>query len=81
MKTLIPALFCLLSISIANAAGYDGKCRVLCMRGGGTKGAYEVGALTAMVELLPPIEVMYDVVAGVSVGALNTAMISIFPKG
>ena len=31
----------------------DGKCRALAMRGGGTKGAYEVGALKMMTEMLP----------------------------
>jgi hypothetical protein len=30
----------------------DGKCRALALRGGGTKGAYEVGALKAMVEMM-----------------------------
>jgi hypothetical protein len=30
----------------------DGKCRALALRGGGTKGAYEVGALKAMIELM-----------------------------
>jgi len=34
----------------------DGKCRALALRGGGTKGAYEVGALKAMAALLNPIE-------------------------
>lgn len=32
----------------------DGNCRVLAMRGGGTKGAYEVGALRTMVDMLDP---------------------------
>ena len=32
----------------------DGNCRVLAMRGGGTKGAYEVGALKIMVDMLDP---------------------------
>ena len=32
----------------------DGKCRALAMRGGGTKGAFEVGALKAMTEMMQP---------------------------
>jgi predicted acylesterase/phospholipase RssA len=31
--------------------------------------------------LLPPEETQYDVLSGVSVGALNAAYISTFPKG
>lgn len=59
----------------------DGKCRVLAMRGGGTKGAYEVGALKAMAEMLEPIDIAYDVLAGVSIGAINAAMFSTFKRG
>ena len=59
----------------------DGKCRVLAMRGGGTKGAYEAGALKAMSELLDPIDIAYDVLAGVSIGAMNAAYFSTFERG
>jgi predicted acylesterase/phospholipase RssA len=59
----------------------DGKCRVLAMRGGGTKGAYEVGALKSMAEMLEPIDIAYDVLAGVSIGAINAAMFSTFKRG
>lgn len=51
------------------------------MRGGGTKGAYEVGALGAMVEMLDPLEYAYDVVVGVSIGAYNAAALATFPRG
>mmetsp|Transcript_1259 Transcript_1259/g.1485 ORF Transcript_1259/g.1485 Transcript_1259/m.1485 type:complete len:262 (+) Transcript_1259:46-831(+) len=59
----------------------DDKCRILTMRGGGTKGAYEVGVLLEMTELVDPKEIEYDVVEGISVGALNAALIATFPKG
>jgi len=59
----------------------DSKCRALAMRGGGTKGAYEVGALKAMTEMMIPIEYAYDVVVGVSVGAMNAATIAIYKRG
>ena len=70
----------------SNPANYttlpdDGKCRVLAMRGGGTKGAYEVGALKAMADMLEPIDIAYDVLAGVSIGALNAAMFATFERG
>ena len=51
------------------------------MRGGGTKGAYEVGALKVMSEMLDPIDVAYDVVAGVSVGAINAGIFSSYKRG
>lgn len=59
----------------------DGKCRALALRGGGSKGAYEVGALKGMLKMMNPIEYQYDVVVGVSVGAVNAALISLYPKG
>lgn len=30
----------------------DGKCRALALRGGGTKGAYEIGVLKAFVSYI-----------------------------
>lgn len=66
----------------AGSKPYDGdKCRALAMRGGGTKGAYEVGALKAMVDLLDPEDIMYDVVEGVSVGGLNAGLFATYKKG
>jgi predicted acylesterase/phospholipase RssA len=59
----------------------DGKCRALALRGGGSKGAYEVGFLKAMTKNLDPIEYRYDVVVGVSVGALNAALLAIYEPG
>lgn len=51
------------------------------MRGGGVHGAYEVGALKAIVANLEPFEYEYDIVSGVSVGALNSAILALYPKG
>jgi predicted patatin/cPLA2 family phospholipase len=47
------------------------KCRILSLEGGGTKGAFQAGAFQAMVELIEPEELGYDVIAGASVGSLN----------
>lgn len=64
------------------ALSEDGKCRILSLRGGGVHGSFEVGVLKAMVERLGDTnEMHYDYVGGVSVGALNTAMFSLFDKG
>jgi len=51
------------------------------MRGGGTKGAYEVGALKTMVDMLDPQDVAYDVVVGVSIGGMNAGMFATYQKG
>ena len=56
----------------------DGKCRALALRGGGTKGAYEVGALKTMIDMLDPQDVAYDVVVGVSIGGMNAGMFATF---
>jgi predicted acylesterase/phospholipase RssA len=57
------------------------KCRALALEGGGDMGSYEVGILKAYVENLPPEEVMYDVVTGVSVGSINAAALSLHDIG
>jgi len=46
-----------LVISLSQAVGPDGKCRVLVLRGGGTKGAYAVGALRGIYKTLDPVEI------------------------
>lgn len=51
------------------------------MRGGGTRGAYEVGVLKGFLDHLPPEELQYDVVVGVSIGAINSAVFALYDKG
>ena len=51
------------------------------MRGGGTKGAYEVGVLNAMTDLLIPIEYAYDVIVGVSCGGINAGLMATYNRG
>lgn len=86
---MVKKFSCLLIIScilfVSKSQADDGKkqdkCRGLGLRGGGTKGAFEAGAFRAFVELMEPEEYAYDVIVGVSIGALNAAMISTFEKG
>ena len=77
------AILCmLLSIStLVQTKSPDGKCRALALRGGGSKGSYEVGFLKGMTKNLDPIEYHYDVVVGVSVGAINAALLAIYEPG
>ena len=51
------------------------------LRGGGVHGSYEVGVFKALIESLDPIEYAYDVISGVSVGAINGAMLAFYPPG
>jgi NTE family protein len=65
----------------ANAPFKDSKCRGLALRGGGTKGAFEVGAMKALIELMNSTEIQYDIVEGVSIGAWNAGYLASFAKG
>lgn len=53
----------------------------LVLKGGANKGSYEAGALYTLVRNLPPEEVEYDVVSGISVGALNAKHCATYQKG
>jgi predicted acylesterase/phospholipase RssA len=44
-------------------------------------GAYEVGVLKAFTEFLDPIDINYDYISGVSIGAVNTAIFAMYPPG
>jgi predicted acylesterase/phospholipase RssA len=83
MRTLLFASFTLtillLSIFVNHVCAET--CRALILRGGGTKGGYEVGVLKAFLEKLPAEEINYDVVSGVSVGAINGGTFSLFESG
>jgi hypothetical protein len=51
------------------------------LEGGGDRGAYQAGAIRGLIENLPPKDVEYDVLSGVSIGAINAAGFSFFKKG
>lgn len=67
MLLLIAGTLLILAVKTLSA---DGKCRVLALRGGGVHGSFEVGVIKAFVEKLDPIDVQYDIVSGISIGAL-----------
>lgn len=52
--------------------------RALVLSGGGSKGAYQVGALKY---ILGELKVVYDAFCGVSVGAINSAFLAQFRTG
>lgn len=52
--------------------------RALVLSGGGSKGAFQVGAIS---HLLGELELTYDIFTGISVGALNGAHLAMYPAG
>lgn len=68
-------------LAVASAISPDGKCRILAMRGGGVHGTFEAGAIKALAENLDPIDVHWDVISGVSIGAINTGAFTLFDFG
>ena len=78
---MITSLATLISLATAQQLVTDEqKCRVLSLSGGGSKGAYEVGAIHSIVNSLEAPHNHYDVVSGVSVGAINAAGVALFDK-
>lgn len=71
----------LLFFRAVNGQWWRRKCRALVLEGGGDKGAYQVGAMRGLVEALPAGESQYDVISGVSIGAINGVGLSLFKKG
>lgn len=56
-------------------------CRALALGGGGDRGAYEAGVIRALVEKQSAEKVRYEVVTGISAGAINAAAFSQFKIG
>lgn len=56
-------------------------CKALVLEAGGDKGAYQAGALKGLFEAAGGEAIDYDVISGVSVGAINAMGVSIFPSG
>lgn len=78
---VILTLFALLASAESVKDSATSKWRILALEGGGDIGSFQAGAIKAFVELLDPIEVQYDVVTGVSVGAINSIAIALHEKG
>ena len=68
-----------LMVAAANAA--DGKCRALALSGGANHGSYEVGVMWGLVNYGNPDDFAWNVVTGVSAGAINTAATAVFATG
>ena len=52
--------------------------KALVLSGGAAKGAYQIGVLQ---RLLGELKTKYDIITGISVGAINAAYLAMFPHG
>ena len=57
------------------------RCRALALSGGGSNGAWEAGVLWGFLHYGDPNDFEYDVVTGVSIGALTTYAFTHFAVG
>lgn len=56
-------------------------CKALSLEGGGSWGAYEAGAIWALANMTKPGDIQWNVISGISAGALNTGALVQFPMG
>jgi len=75
------SLVLLLLISFAARGETKDTCHALALSGGANRGSYEAGVIYGMSHILKSSDLSYDVVTGVSAGALNAGAISLFPIG
>jgi predicted acylesterase/phospholipase RssA len=59
----------------------DDRCRALVLSGGGSNGAWEAGVLYGLLHNGNPEDYAYDVVTGVSAGALNSLLFALTEPG
>jgi predicted acylesterase/phospholipase RssA len=77
----ISTLVCsILLLTLAVSADQD-HCYGLVLEGGGDLGAFQAGALHELIHTFADKTVAYDIVTGISVGALNGAGLANFKQG
>jgi predicted patatin/cPLA2 family phospholipase len=82
MKYILTLFFITLIVSIESRYVLkDGICRGLSMSGGGDRGTYESGVIVGLINHQQAPHNQWDVVAGISAGGLNAAMLAMFKKG
>ena len=73
------AIFAAALAGQATAATQD-TCFALALNGGGSKGAYQAGAIYGFMHEGNPEDFQWDVVSGISGGAINTCAMSVWAK-
>lgn len=74
-------MFHFLPLLLGVAQAQKPLCRALALEGGGSRGGYQAGALVGLTTLLPGADVEWNVVTGISTGALNSGLVAQFPMG
>lgn len=59
----------------------DGKCRALALSGGANYGSWEAGVMWGLVHYGDSADFAWDVITGVSAGAINVAATAVFATG
>lgn len=77
MKTALS----LLAFAVAGVEAIEGSCHALSLSGGANNGAWEAGVLWGLVNYGNPADYQWDVVTGVSAGAINSGAIIMFAPG
>lgn len=80
MKLLFVSLLLVLSL-VPLVVAESKKCHALVIEGGGPRNAYSVGVLKAIVSLLSKEKRSYDVVSGMSMGAINAFIMGMHAPG
>jgi predicted acylesterase/phospholipase RssA len=79
MNTLICSILVLALLGVASAG--EDHCYALALEGGGDKGAFQAGAMHEIVNHHADETVAYDIVTGISVGAINGAGLANYEVG
>jgi predicted acylesterase/phospholipase RssA len=74
LASLLYILFSSLSVSAQT-------CLAAAFEGGGSKGAYEAGVLFVFTNAANGPNVKYNVISGISIGAVNAGLVSNYPMG
>ena len=69
------------ALAQTSMASNDGKCRALVLSGGSNNGAWEAGVIWGLTHYGDPADYTWDVVSGVSAGAINTGGIATWATG
>jgi predicted acylesterase/phospholipase RssA len=69
------------SLALSQVKAHDEYCRALVLSGGANNGAWEAGVLWGLTHYGNPADFAWDVVTGVSAGAINTGAIVVFATG
>ena len=73
----------ILAITASTALASDSpkKCRALAMSGGSNHALWEAGVIWGLLHYGDPADFTWDVISGISAGALNTGLMSVWAQG